>query len=252
MPFTVIFLPTDASPPSAQVQADMREIVGSEAGPVRADGTVRSAGQPGFVLSGDDIHLRRLSFLTCKVIFDIARQTNSVVITGGRGAPYLMMSGSSGKLPEDDAVPAVTPVMVPDAKALCVRLRPRLRHWNADIARDQSAGLLDADEQFISPPEGPGESPRIQNDQSGIAAKCESIIREQASKLGWTLQRYVVTKDAKWGVVLRADTATHDDPPYVTREMCWSRTGRLTDLEVSSHPLMVFDPRQSLAPLPEK
>ncbi len=249
MPFAVSFLPTDASPPPAIIEAEIRSAVEAASGPIGAGGAVHPAKRPAFVLDRDQIELRSLSPSICRAVFDAARRTNSVIITGGRGGPLLMMKGSSGKLPDDEVAPAITPSVVPDAAALCADLRPRLRHWKADIARDQRDGLLDSSERPIAPPPDPGSETRIDADSSGVAAKCDQIIGKELSELGWKLQRKIVTRSPKWGVVWRADTVT-TAPDSLFRETCWSRTGRLSGISTATQPLEMFDPKASLQPLP--
>ncbi len=246
MPFTVMFLPTDASPPPARIEADMRAIAAAEAGPVGPDGTVRPAGAAPFRFYNNDISLRRLSSPTCKVVFDVARRTNSYVFTGGRAGRYMMMSGSRGRLADDDS----TPVIVPDAAALCVRLHQRLRQWDSDLARDQKAGILDANEQPIEPPPGPGTETRVKGDRSEVVARCDEMMGRTIKALGWKLKRRIVTQDPKWGLVWRADLAPEDDPRTWFRDTCWSRSGKASGVSISSRPLEMFDPKQSVPPLP--
>lgn len=247
MPFAVIFLPTDASPPPAQVEAQL-QAAATAAGPIGPDGTVRPAGQPGFTLSDGDISFRSLSPLTCQVVFDAARQTNSIIFAAGRGGPYLMMKGSRGNLAKDISEDPVQPVVVPDAHALCGRLSHALRQWDADTASDRKAGVLDANDQPILPPPDPGTATRLASDPSGVAAKCADIMGHMQPP-GWKVVRTLVTQDPKWGVVWRADVAT-DDPSSLFRDTCWSRTGRLSGISTSAQPLEMFDPKQSVPPLP--
>jgi hypothetical protein len=252
MPFAVMFLPTDASPPRAMAQAQMREVAAA-AGPIGPDGTVRPAGQPVFTLYDGDIYLRSLSPLTCRVIFDAARQTNSIIVTAGRSGPYLMMKGSSGKLIDDgdpDPGPPIKPVVAPDAPALCLRLGRALRDWNHDTARDRKDGVLDANDQPILPPPDPGTATRIAGDPSGVAARCADTMGHTLPP-GWKVVRTLVTQDPRWGVVWRADVAT-DDPSSLFRETCWTRTARTSGLSTSTQPLEMFDPKRSVPPLPAR
>ncbi len=251
MPFTVMFLPTDASPAPGQFDAAVHDVVAAEAGPIAADGTVHPPGHPPFVLDRGDFALRQISGSTCHLIFDAARKTNSIVITAGRGGPYLMMKGTTGKLPEYEAVPAVTPLVVPDSGALCVRLRKALRWWNHDIARAQREGLLDANEGFVMPPPDPGSEMRVVEDTSGVAAHCERMIALMEARIGWTVRRRLVTRSDKWGVVWRADLLPKDDGAGLWRETCWFMKGRRSGYATSTQPLEMFDEkRTTVKPLP--
>jgi len=246
MTFAVTFLPTDASPPPAVFDSEIRSAIEAASGTIGAAGAVHPAQGPAFVLDGDQIRLDRLSPSICRAAFEAARRTNSLVITDGRVAPYLMMKGSTGKLVDDEVKLAVTPNVVLDAAALCADLRPRLRHWISDIARDQRDGILDAQEQPIEPPPGPGSETRIKGDPSGVAARCEQAIGKELAQLRWRLQRTVVTTSARWGVVWRADAAT-TEPGVLFRETCW---GRGAGISISTRPLEMFDPKASVSPLP--
>lgn len=224
----------------------MRAAIVAEAGPIGAGGLVSPPGSHSFVLLNNSLELQQLSPLTCQVIFDAARRTNSYIFTAGRGRSGMMMSGSTGAAP-DGLSPAV---IVAGPVRLCGRLRVALDEWNRDTARERADGIVDADDQPVQPPPEPGDAPRAGRDPGGIVDRCEAMIRRETAALGWKVSRTLITNDPNWGVVWRADVATPDDPPYVTRETCWMRKGPSPGLSLSSQPLVMFDPRQSLRPLP--
>jgi hypothetical protein len=255
MPFAVILLPTDASPRPGQLEAELRRIVAAEAGPIGADGAVHPARGAPFTLDRGDFSLERLSPLSCRVIFDAARQTNSIVIASGEGGPYLMMKGSTGKLDtfgDPDPGPPVKPVVVPDPPALCVRLGGALRLWNHDMARARQEGFLDANDRPIMPPGDPGSETPISSDPSGVAAYCEQMIVKEAPAMSWTIRRRLVTRSEQWGVVWRADVVPKDYPESPFRQTCWRWKGRKPGYGISAQPLEMFDPKASLKPLPEQ
>jgi len=68
----------------------------------------------------------------------------------------------------------------------------------------------------------------------------ESIIRETDG----VVVRFVITTSEKHGEVWRADGASRDHPPILSRYVC-SRDGALI------RPLEMFDPTQSIPPLPD-
>jgi hypothetical protein len=67
-------------------------------------------------------------------------------------------------------------------------------------------------------------------------------------KRGLKFIRKVVTQNPKYGVVWRADVAASGADTPDTRLICWKRPGH-SDFSFISHPLEMFDPSQSVAPL---
>lgn len=246
MPFSVILLPTNASPSVERVEATIRSIVQVEVGPLDANGMVRPPGLPPFALRDNAFALKRLSPVVCRTIFDAARRTKSYVLTSGRAHPPLMIRGSAGEAPEDLGPATV----VADPSALCRQLKVALTDWDHDIAQAQADGDLDANDQPIEPPPEPGAAPRLDHDNSGVADKCAAMVRQQMKHLGWKITRTLVTQDPKWGIVWRADVETPDADPVGTREVCWRRAPPHAGFVLSSHPMIMFDPKESLTPLP--
>ena len=60
--------------------------------------------------------------------------------------------------------------------------------------------------------------------------------------------RKVVSQNPKYGVVWRADAAVLGGENPQLRLICWQRPGH-DDYSFISHPLVMFDPSQSVAPL---
>jgi hypothetical protein len=72
--------------------------------------------------------------------------------------------------------------------------------------------------------------------------RCIASQRRVVRKLKWRIVRTQKTASAAIGQIWRADVATVDRPPIVTRLVC-TRAGGL------SHPLEMFDPTESIPPL---
>jgi hypothetical protein len=209
---------------------------------------VRLADGGEFVVERNDFWPKRLSPGVCRVVFDAALRTNTYVQTAGSDASPLKVSGSTLEIPPDLG-PAV---VVADAGALCAKLQGRLARWNGEMTLMRAEGMFGRDDEPLEPPAAPGAEPRVASDASGIAAKCESQERQVADRLGWRLVRAIVTRNAQWGVVWRADIAPDADPSTWMRESCWQprRAAARGTIIVSSQPLLMFDKSQSLEPLP--
>jgi hypothetical protein len=117
-------------------------------------------------------------------------------------------------------------------------------------AEGHAHGTIDANGQFMWPNPDPKGAPRLARDPSGVADRCAALVRRVTVPLGWKIERTYVTKEARWGVVYRADSATPEDRPLRTRYMCWMKTGGHPGLMIVTHPFDMLDRRQSLGPLP--
>ena len=120
------------------------------------------------------------------------------------------------------------------------------------MGRLRREGVIGVDDQPLEPPPNPGTEPRLSRDTSGVAAKCEAQGRKMASRPGWTFVRSVVTRNAQWGVVWRADIAPQADRATWFRDSCWGVTGIRGDegISFSSRPLEMFDQSKNIKPLP--
>jgi len=116
--------------------------------------------------------------------------------------------------------------------------------------KEPADSMIDTNGEPIWPDPDPRAAPRLSHDPTGVTDQCATWVRQMTASLGWKIERTYVTKEAKWGVVYRADVATQDDPPGRTRYMCWMSTGRHPGLAVFAHPLKMLDARQSLDRLP--
>lgn len=251
VPFAILMLQTDLSPSPDEVARRVRVLIVAEAGPIGNDSVVRPTRRTWFSFDGDKFSLSRLSPLTCRVIFGAALETDSYLLTAGRGSAAMVMRGSSGK-PPADLSPAI---LVDSPAALCKRLSMELTAWNRDIGKAQAGGFLDAQGQPIGPSaDPPASSARVEHDGTGVEAECDHEERGRMANLGWKIVRSLVTDEPKWGIVWRADLATGPDTEHdLWREVCWAhRKGRNLELETSSQALDPFDPAQALAPLPAR
>jgi hypothetical protein len=246
MPFQVYLSPTTASPPDAQVQADVRAAIAAQGAKIDPDGvTVVTSDGLRIKLAGDDEHflVDQLSPSLCRIVFNAAQQTNSTVDRGGSDVTPLKMSGSSGVT----RYIRMRTERIADAVALCVRLTADLQDWKRIIGDAQSEGILGPDEQPLEPPPGPGTETRLSSDQTGVAARCEAM-QQAYAKFGWKIVREVVSQNAQYGVVWRADVTLPDYRREPSRVICWRRPGR-ADYSFVDRPLEMFDPAQSVPPL---
>jgi hypothetical protein len=244
-PFSVMLLPTTASPSQPQIQSEVQAAVLVDAGQIGPDGAVRSSDRTSFRIDGNAIVLTRLSPGICKIIFDAALGTNTYVLTDGSVAVPVKMKGSVGQTPEDlpTAVTAATP------SDLCLRLEQRFRAWHRYVRSAQAQGILDRHGEPVAPPASPGTEVRLAGDPSRSAARCDAAEREMIAQMGWSISRTVVSRNPKWGVVWRADVTSAKAPESVFRDVCWRRPGHGRSIAMSTQPLMMFDPGQSVAPL---
>jgi hypothetical protein len=73
-------------------------------------------------------------------------------------------------------------------------------------------------------------------------------MQEPFEKRGIKIVRKVISQNPKYGVVWRADVAMPGDDSPQSRLICWKRPGH-NDYSIISHPLVMFDRSQSVAPL---
>jgi hypothetical protein len=245
MAFQVYLLPTTASPPQAQIEADVRAAIAADGGRFERDGVtvVTSDGLRITLGGGGHFLVDKLSPSFCRIVFNAAQRSNSTVDTDGSGAAPLRMKGSGGatRYVRMRTEPIADPV------ALCARLGRELQDWKLSIHESQSNGELGPDEQPLEPPPTPGTEARLTADSTGVAAHCEAIQRTMAL-LGWKIVRRVVSQNAQYGVVWRADVTSPGDRSQPSRLICWRRPGR-ADYAIVDRPLEMFDPSASIPPL---
>jgi|GEM_PF-2985104 len=250
MSFAIMLMPADVSAPPPHYKMAIERSVQENGGQLAPHGLVRLSDGGQFVFKNDDFWLERITLDVCRVVFDAALRTNTYVTNGGSGSDLapLKVKGSTLRIPPDLG-PAV---VVADPDLLCAKLQSRRAHWIRDMGRLRREGVIGADEQPLEPPPDPGTEPRLSNDPSGVAAKCETFTRKTASELGWKFVRSMVTRNTQWGVVWRADVAPEVNPDTWFRDSCWSVQGAhgKDAVSMSSRPLMMFDKTQSIKPLP--
>ena len=245
MPFSIVFMPTTATPPPPAVQQSLQTVVSANAHPIAKDGkTWRTEDGAAFRLADDAISLKRLSPRLCVIVFDAAQQTNSYLGMNGSEATPLKMKDSKGETP-GDLSKALT---IENAPKLCERLRVSLRAWNRFVRAAQAGGTLGRDEQPLEPPADPGTEPRLTDDTPSVVAHCEMAFRDMNKRLSWATLRVVISRNPKWGVVWRADVAPSDDLDSIFRNTCWRRPGH-HGFAFSTRPLDMFDPAASIGPL---
>jgi hypothetical protein len=243
MPFQIYLSPTTASPPAAQIEADVRAAIAAEGGRIDRDGatlvtldglTVTLAGDGGRFL------VDQISPSFCRILFNAAQLTNSTVNRGGTDLTPLQMKGSRGETGGMRTDP------IADPAALCARLERNLQDWNRTVSADQANGILGPDEQLLGPPPTPGAEPRLTTDTTGVASHCEQMM----GKLGWTIVREVVSQNPQYGVVWRGDVTLPGGGSEPSRMICWRAPGR-AGYSMISRPLTMFDASQSIPPLGE-
>jgi hypothetical protein len=99
----------------------------------------------------------------------------------------------------------------------------------------------------FGPPPAPGTEVPLTNDPTGVAAHCEET-QQVLAKRGLKLVRKMVSQNAHYGVVWRADVTTPGDAGGPFRMTCWRIPGR-TGYSVFLSPLHMFDASQSIPPL---
>ena len=253
MSFAILLLPADLNVPLPQYKTAIEQAVRVNGGRLVSRNVVQLADGGQFTFENEEFWPARLTNGVCRVIFDVALHTGTLVTNGGSGADMapLKVKGSTVTSPPD-LEPSV-PVANPDA--LCAELQRRLTGWNRDMGRLRREGVIGVDDQPLAPPLDPGTEPRMWNDTSGIASACEANARKTVSRLGWKFVRSIVTRNEHWGVVWRADVA-----PRVTdrgswfRDSCWRVRGTRGEggLSMSSRPLMMFNKADNIRLLPKR
>lgn len=247
MPFAIMLMPADVEAPRPPYQAVVMEAVRANGGRLNRAGLVQLPDGGEFVFESNDFWPRRLSPKVCRIVFDSALRTNTYVNTAGSDLVPLKVKGSTLDTPPEMG-PAVT---IPNPYDLCAKLQGRLTRWNSEMGRLRAEGVIGPDDEPLEPPPAPGAEPRLASDASGIAAKCESQSRQMAAGLGWKFVRGVVTQNAEWGVVWRADIAPDADSSTWFRVSCWRppRAKAPAGISFSSRPLRMFDESKSIKPL---
>jgi hypothetical protein len=246
MPFQVYLSPTTASPPEAQIQADVRSAVAADDGRFDRDGvTVVTSDGLRITLGSDNefFLVDQISPNFCRIVFNAAQRSNSTVNRGGSDVASLQMKGSSG---ETRSIRMRTDPIA-DPSALCARLGRDVRDWNRTISDAQSNGELGPDEQPLGPPPAPGTEPRIDADTTGVAAHCDAL-QQTFAKSGWKIVRKVVSQNAQYGIVWRADVTMAGEQTQPMRVICWRIPGRAA-YSIVDRPLEMLDPSASIAPL---
>jgi len=253
MPFQVYLTPTTASPSEAQIRSEVRTAIAALGARIDADGvTVRTAEGTQFQIVGNGAQflLDRLSPTFCRIVFNAALRTNSMVDRGGSDVTPLRMKGSTGAPRYAD----IGHDTIATPSALCIRLQRNMRSWNRFIRRAQREGVIGTNEEILGPPAAPGNEPRLTNDSSGIASLCGGVEKSFA-KDDFSIVRIVVSQNPRWGEVWRADMINREYPTAPVRVVCWRRSGRPKSDSVafSIRPLEMFDATKSVEPLePER
>ncbi len=253
MPFAIELMvanPADLHTPLPYYSMAIEQSVRANGGHLTPRGVVSLADGGQFIFENNDFWPKRLTPDVCRVVFDAALHTNTYVDTGGSDVAPLKVKGSTLKTPTDMG-PAV---VVANSDVLCTILQSRLTRRNQDMGQLRREGVIGADDQPLEPPPSPGTETRLSSDPSGLAVECEADERKMASRLGWKFVRSMVTRNAQWGVVWRADIAPEADPATWFRESCWRATGNhgKGGISMSSRPLRMFDASQDIKPLPAK
>jgi len=115
----------------------------------------------------------------------------------------------------------------------------------ANTADAQADGVVGPDD--LGPPPALGTEVRLTTDPTGVVAHCDAT-QQALAKRGLKLVRKVVSQNAQYGVVWRADMTTPGDSGEPFRLTCWRIPGR-TGYSVLLRPLQMFDPTQSIPPL---
>jgi hypothetical protein len=107
---------------------------------------------------------------------------------------------------------------------------------------------LGPDGVLLGPPPAPGTEARLNTDTTGVAAHCLAL-QQQLAKRGLKAVRQIISQNAKYGVVWRADLVVGSDGDGAAMRLtCW-RIPRQADYFVLLQPLQMFDPTQSVPPL---
>lgn len=106
-------------------------------------------------------------------------------------------------------------------------------------------------QEFLEPPAGPGDEPRVAADSSTVADHCQAMFQEWHVKYGTKALRVIVSRSAQWGVVWRADVVDRKYPGLTSRWICYKQP-HADGVALEMRPLQMFDPSQSIGPLDDK
>jgi len=243
MPFQVYLTPTTASPPAAQIEADVRAAIVAEGARLDPDSAVIVTSDGAMIVLGDDARhflIGELSPSFCRILFNAAQRSNATVDREGSDSTPLQMKGSTG-----DVRRRTDPIA--DPPALCARLGRDLQEWNRGTREHQASGGVGADQQLVGPPPSPGTEARLATDPSGVAAHCDAL-QQGLEKRGLKIVRKVVSQNAQYGVVWRADVQIAGENHASSRLICWRRPGH-ADYSFIDQPLQMLDPTESVPPL---
>jgi hypothetical protein len=257
MPFAVMLMPTTASPGKPRYDSAVHDAIVRQGGKPAADGvSFQTTEGEDFNLNGGDFYLSRLSPSLCRIIFSAAQGTNSWI--GTPSGPFLKAEGSVGKLPDYGSIAGLAPdpevasehaVTIVDPAALCGRLQSQLVEWNRSIRRLQAAGLMDAEERPLTPPADPGAEERLTSDPSGVATRCAAMEAAEQRALKERVLSIVISRNAEWGVIWRADVVSANFADIVSRQVCALQPGKEQALLFEDLPLDALDPKSAVAPL---
>jgi len=249
MTFPVYLSPTTASPPDAQIEMAVKAAIAGEGGTLDADGVTLRMRDGARVHVGPDLEhfgVEALSPSFCRMLFNAALKANATIDRGGSDLVSLKMQGAKGR---SRYLPLRSDTIASPAD-LCARLQRDLDDWKRFISEGRSEGTIGPDEQLLQPPPDPGTEARVTADPSGVAEHCETAAREFQTR-GWKVLRSVVTRNAEYGVVWRADVTISRFPHDPSRLMCWQAqdSDGTKHFELWDRPLQMFDPTQSVPPL---
>ena len=249
MAFPVYLSPTTASPPAAQIEADLRGAIAAGGASIDPDGRtlhVSDGAQVELDAASQGFSVEALSPSFCKVLFKAALQSNATVDRGGSDVTPLKMRGSRGvtrfiRMRTDT-------INSPDE--LCLRLQRDLQEWNKFVSEGQKMGLTGPDAQPRGPPGDPGSEATLEPGKSGVAAYCEALARDD-ERHGLRFVRKMVSLNPTYGVVWRADYTVPGFRDILSRRTCWQARGVDGTLTyaVEDQPLQMFDSKKSLHPL---
>lgn len=116
------------------------------------------------------------------------------------------------------------------------------------VSNPQTNDAPAPDDPLPGPPTSPGTEVRLgAADPTGVVTYCDNL-QQTVGKRGWKVVRKIVSQNAQYGVVWRADVTMpgYDTDPM--RMICWRIPGR-TSYSFLVRPLQMFDPSQSIPPL---
>jgi hypothetical protein len=115
--------------------------------------------------------------------------------------------------------------------------------------------MADAEDTFgpggmvLGPPMSPGKEPLVTDEKTGVIAHGDLVAKMMEKRGGFRVVRKLVSQNAKYGDVWRADLAGPGSTTADMRLICWKIPGQ-DDYSILSQPLDMFDPAQSVPPLP--